>query len=93
MLTLILILVLSISVPAKQDYFIIENHFEQNGTKIQQIMLPLNGSSMSPNLNSGDVLIVENLSRSDIVTGDEAERKGSKSFNLPGDVILLPPLW
>jgi len=90
-LTLILVLILPISIHAKTEYYLIENNFEQNGTKIQQIMLPVNASGMSPNLNNGDVVIVENLSRSNIITWVEAEGKDYKSFNLPGDVILYRP--
>jgi signal peptidase len=89
-LMLILFLVLPIFCFAN-DYFLIENYFEQNGTKIHQIMLNVTGSSMSPNLNNGDLIIIENSSRTNVITWEEGERKGYRSFNLPGDVILYRP--
>lgn len=54
-------------------------------------MVSVQSGSMSPNLNIGDMVLVENISKSDIITYDEAELTGYKSFNLSGDVILYHP--
>lgn len=68
-----------------------ENHIERNGWPILQLMVSVDAGSMSPNLNIGDLVVVENISKNDIITWDEAERTGYKSFNLSGDVILYRP--
>jgi len=68
-----------------------ENYIERNGQKVHQLMVSLDTGSMSPNLNIGDLAVVENISENDIITYDEAELIGYKSFNLSGDVILYRP--
>lgn len=54
-------------------------------------MVSVDSDSMSPNLNIGDLVVVENTSKNNIIAWDEAEQTGYKSFNLPGDVILYRP--
>ncbi len=68
-----------------------ENYIERNGRTVLQLMVSVDSSSMSPNLNIGDLVVVENISKSNIITYAEAELTGYKSFNLPGDVILYRP--
>jgi signal peptidase len=68
-----------------------ENHIEQNSSKIRQLMVSVDSGSMMPYINIGDLVVVENASKSDIITYDEAELTGYKAFNLSGDVILYRP--
>jgi signal peptidase len=68
-----------------------ENYIERNGQTILQLMVSVDSGSMSPNLNIGDLVVVENTSKNNIIAWDEAEQTGYKSFNLPGDVILYRP--
>jgi signal peptidase I len=68
-----------------------ENYIERNEQTVLQLMVSVESNSMSPNLNIGDLVVVENISKNDIITYAEAELTGYKSFNLPGDVILYRP--
>jgi len=68
-----------------------ENYIERDGKTVLQLMVSVDSDSMSPNLNIGDLVVVENTSKNNIITWDEAEQTGYKSFNLPGDVILYRP--
>lgn len=54
-------------------------------------MVAVESGSMVPNLNIGDIIVVQGASRTDIVTWEEAEKTGYKAFNNPGDVILYRP--
>ena len=54
-------------------------------------MFSVDSESMSPNLNIGDIAIIEGTFRTEIITREEATKKEYKSFNLPGDVILYQP--
>ncbi len=54
-------------------------------------MVAVESGSMVPNLNIGDIIVVQGASRTDIVTWEDAEKTGYKAFNLPGDVILYRP--
>ena len=54
-------------------------------------MVAVESGSMVPNLNIGDIIVVQGASRTDIVTWDDAEKTGYKAFNNPGDVILYRP--
>ncbi len=56
-----------------------------------QPMVAVESGSMVPNLNIGDIIIVQGAARTEIIPWDEAELKGYKSFNNPGDVILYRP--
>jgi signal peptidase len=68
-----------------------ENHIERNSRTVLQLMVSVDSGSMSPNLNIGDLVIVENASKSDIITYAEAKLTGYNSFNSSGDVILYHP--
>ena len=65
-----------------------ENLIARDSQLILQLLVSVNSSSMTPNLNIGDLVIIENATKSNIITYDEAKLTGYKSFNLPGDVIL-----
>jgi signal peptidase len=54
-------------------------------------MVAVESGSMIPNLNIGDIVVVQGASRTQVVTWEEAESTGYKAFNLPGDVILYRP--
>jgi signal peptidase len=54
-------------------------------------MVAVESGSMVPNLNIGDIIVVQGASRTDIVTWDDAKLSGYKAFNNPGDVILYRP--
>ncbi len=54
-------------------------------------MVAVESGSMVPNLNIGDIIIVQGASRTNIIPGDEAEKIGYYAFNKPGDVILYRP--
>ena len=87
-LVLLLVLLAVDTIPA---HILSENYLDINGNKIHQFLVSVDSDSMSPNINTGDLVVVEDLSRSRIITWDEAERKGYKSLNLPGDVIVYLP--
>ncbi|HNX40332.1 MAG TPA: S26 family signal peptidase [Methanothrix sp.] len=54
-------------------------------------MVAVESGSMVPNLNIGDIVVVQGASRTDIIPWDEAEATGYMAFNNPGDVILYRP--
>jgi len=54
-------------------------------------MVAVESGSMVPNLNIGDIIIVQGASRTDVVPWDVAEKTGYYAFNKPGDVILYRP--
>ncbi|MFB3765809.1 MAG: S26 family signal peptidase [Methanotrichaceae archaeon] len=54
-------------------------------------MVAVESGSMVPNLNIGDIIVVQGASRADIITWDDAEKTGYKAFNNPGDVVLYRP--
>ncbi|MCU0637800.1 MAG: S26 family signal peptidase [Methanothrix sp.] len=54
-------------------------------------MVAVESGSMVPNLNIGDIVLVQGASRTDVIPGDEAEKTGYTAFNMPGDVILYRP--
>ncbi len=54
-------------------------------------IVTINSGSMMPNLNNGDIVIVQGASRTNIIPWDEAEKNGYYAFNYPGDVILYRP--
>ena len=56
-----------------------ENIIERDSQLIQQLLISVDSGSMTPNLNIGDLVVIENASKS--------------TFNLSGDVILYQPLW
>jgi len=88
MILLFILLLISESISAD---VLSENYIERNGQTVCQLMVSVDAGSMSPNLNIGDLVVVETASKNDIITWDEAEQTGYKSFNLPGDVILYRP--
>jgi signal peptidase len=54
-------------------------------------MVAVESGSMVPNLNIGDIVVVQGASRTDVIPWDEAEKTGYTAFNNPGDVILYRP--
>jgi len=54
-------------------------------------MVAVESGSMVPNLNIGDIIVVQGASRTEVVTWEDGEKTGYKAFNLPGDVILYRP--
>jgi signal peptidase len=54
-------------------------------------MVAVESGSMVPNLNIGDIIIVQGASRTNVIPWDEAEKSGYYAFNKPGDVILYRP--
>ena len=54
-------------------------------------MVAVESGSMVPNLNIGDIVVVQGASRTEIIPWDEAETTGYTAFNNPGDVILFRP--
>jgi signal peptidase len=54
-------------------------------------MVAVESGSMVPNLNIGDIVLVQGASRTDVIPWDEAEKTGYTAFNHPGDVILYRP--
>jgi len=54
-------------------------------------MVAVESGSMVPNLNIGDIIIVQSAARTTVIPWDVAEQTGYKAFNNPGDVILYRP--
>ena len=54
-------------------------------------MVAVESGSMVPNLNIGDIVLVQGASRTEVIAWDEAEKTGYTAFNNPGDVILYRP--
>jgi signal peptidase I len=54
-------------------------------------MVAVESGSMVPNLNIGDIVIVQGASRTNVIPWDEAEKTNYTAFNKPGDVILYRP--
>jgi len=54
-------------------------------------MVAVESGSMVPNLNVGDIIIVQGASRTEVIPWDEGEKKNYTAFNNPGDVILYRP--
>jgi signal peptidase len=54
-------------------------------------MVAVESGSMVPNLNIGDIVIVQGASRTNVITWEEGEKTGYKAFNKSGDVILYRP--
>jgi len=46
---------------------------------------------MVPNMNIGDIVLVQGSSRTQVITWDEAEITSYIAFNKPGDVVLYRP--
>jgi len=54
-------------------------------------MVAVESGSMVPNLNVGDIIVVQGASRTNVLSWEDAEKAGYKAFNLPGDVVLYRP--
>jgi signal peptidase I len=54
-------------------------------------MVAVESGSMVPNLNIGDIILVQGASRVTVIPWDEAEKVNYTTFNHPGDVILYRP--
>ncbi len=54
-------------------------------------MVAVESGSMVPNLNIGDIVLVQGASRTDVIPWEEAEKTDYATFNNPGDVILYRP--
>jgi signal peptidase len=54
-------------------------------------MVAVESGSMVPNLNIGDIIVVQGASRTEVIPWDVAEKSNYTTFNKPGDVILYRP--
>ena len=54
-------------------------------------MVAVESGSMVPNLNVGDIILVQGASRTEVIPWDEGEKMNYTAFNNPGDVILYRP--
>ena len=54
-------------------------------------MVAVESGSMVPNLNIGDIIVVQGASRTEVIPWEDAEKSGYEAFNKPGDVILFRP--
>ena len=54
-------------------------------------MVAVESGSMVPNLNIGDIIVVQGASRTQVIPWNDAEKTGYQTFNKPGDVILYRP--
>ena len=54
-------------------------------------MVAVESGSMVPNMNIGDIVVVQGASRTEVIPWDAAVTKGYTAFNNPGDVILYLP--
>src|SRR5271157_6057256 len=54
-------------------------------------MVAVESGSMVPNMNIGDIVVVQGASRTEVIPWDAAVTKGYTAFNNPGDVILYMP--
>lgn len=54
-------------------------------------MVAVESGSMVPNLNIGDIIVVQGASRTEVIPWDVAEKSNYTAFNNPGDVILYRP--
>jgi signal peptidase I len=54
-------------------------------------MVAVESGSMVPNLNIGDIIVVQGATRTEVIPWADAEKSGYEAFNKPGDVILYRP--
>lgn len=54
-------------------------------------MVSVNGISMEPNMQNGDLVIIQSLNRGTVQTYDNSTVTGYKTFNGYGDVIVYKP--
>jgi signal peptidase len=54
-------------------------------------MVSVNGVSMFPNMENGDLVFIQGLSRGDIQTYEDSVGTGYKTYNNFGDVIVYKP--
>ncbi|HOT06102.1 MAG: hypothetical protein A4E45_02182 [Methanosaeta sp. PtaB.Bin039] len=54
-------------------------------------MVAVESGSMVPNLNIGDIVLVQGIARTSVTTSEEGQASGHLAFNMPGDVILYRP--
>jgi len=54
-------------------------------------MVAVESGSMVPNLNIGDIILVQGASRTEVIPWEVAEERNYSAFNKPGDVILYRP--
>ena len=54
-------------------------------------MVSVNGISMLPNMENGDLVFIQGLSRGDIQTFENSTATGYKMYNNYGDVIVYKP--
>ena len=54
-------------------------------------MVAVESGSMVPNLNIGDIIVVQGATRTQVIPWEDAEKSGYEAFNKPGDVILYRP--
>jgi len=54
-------------------------------------MVAVESGSMVPNMNIGDIVLVQGSSRTQVIPWDAAEKTSYIAFNKPGDVVLYRP--
>jgi len=54
-------------------------------------MVSVNGISMLPNMENGDLVFIQGLSRGDVQTCEDSVATGYKMYNNYGDVIVYKP--
>ncbi len=58
------------------------------GLGVWQPMVTVESESMVPHIQVGDIILIQGINRTQIITYDTGERTGYKSFDSYGDVIL-----
>jgi signal peptidase len=87
----IILLIILLAIGNSLASILSENYLYANGTNIHQTIVSIESDRMSPNLNTGDIVVVEDMSRKKIITMDQADKAGYKAFSLAGDVIFYRP--
>jgi signal peptidase len=54
-------------------------------------MVSVDGTSMYPHMQDGDLILIQGIDKSNIVTYEEAKNNGYSTFNSYGDVIVYQP--
>ncbi len=54
-------------------------------------MVSVNGLSMHPNMEDGDLVFIQGLDRGDVKTSEASANTGYRMYSEPGDVIVYTP--
>ncbi len=54
-------------------------------------MVAVESGSMDPNMKIGDIVLIQGVSKTDVIAWENGETTGHDTFNNPGDVILYRP--